>query len=86
MRQARLTRHFYNIHMQHFKTGQSRVRALEKMKSKLDTSLSDPRDQRECHLYLKDAQLKIRKLRKIARQKRQDFLTRRVDFECGGDQ
>jgi hypothetical protein len=27
----------------------------------------------------------IRKLRKEARQRRQDFLTRRVDFECGGD-
>jgi hypothetical protein len=34
---------------------------------------------------LKDAQLQVRKLRKIARNKRQEFLTRRVDFECGGD-
>jgi hypothetical protein len=86
MRQAHRTRHFYNLHMQPYKTGQSRARALTKIKSKLDTPLLDPLDQRECHSYLKDAQLKIRKLRKIARQKRQDFLTRRVDFECGGDQ
>jgi hypothetical protein len=32
-----------------------------------------------------DAQLQVRKLREIAREKRQSFLTRRVDFECGGD-
>jgi hypothetical protein len=35
--------------------------------------------------FKKYAQLKVRKLRKIAREKRQAFLTRRVDFECGGD-
>jgi hypothetical protein len=28
----------------------------------------------------------VRKLRKAAAQKRRDFLTRRVDFKCGGDE
>jgi hypothetical protein len=27
----------------------------------------------------------VNKLQKIAREKRQDFLTRRFEFECGGD-
>jgi hypothetical protein len=38
-----------------------------------------------CHLLLKDAQIKIHKLRTEAAQKRWDFLTHCVDFECGGD-
>jgi hypothetical protein len=47
--------------------------------------LPSPPDQKECHIFLKDAQLAVAKLRKIARKKRHDFLTRRVTFECGSD-
>jgi hypothetical protein len=85
MRQARLTSHYYNLLMQQFKTGQNRKNSIVTIKAKLETQLPIPEDQRECHILLKDAQLQVRKLRKIAREKRQAFLTRRVDFECGGD-
>jgi hypothetical protein len=45
-----------------------------------------PPYKKECHIVLKDAQLAVlTKLRKIAREKRHDFLTRRIVFECGGD-
>jgi hypothetical protein len=37
------------------------------------------------HILLKDVQAKICKLRTEADAKRKEFLTRRVDFECGGD-
>jgi hypothetical protein len=85
MRQARLSRHFYNMHIQQFKIGCNRSQALAKVSAKLDTSLAAPSTQRDCHLLLSAIQKTIRKLQKEARQKRQDFLTRRVDFECGGD-
>jgi hypothetical protein len=73
MRQARLTRHYYNLLMQQFKTGQNRKNSIVKIKAKLETQLPIPEDQRECHIFLKDAQLQVRKLRKIAREKRQAF-------------
>jgi ribosomal protein L35 len=86
MRQARLSRHFYNLHMQQYKRGQSRTCALDKILKKLDSPLPVPQEnQRECHIFLKDSQQMIRKLRQTARANRQDFLTRRVDVECGGD-
>jgi hypothetical protein len=44
-----------------------------------------PVNQRECHLLLKDVQAKIPKLCTKTAQTNHDFLTRRVDFECGGD-
>jgi hypothetical protein len=52
---------------------------------KLDSSPPSPADQRTCHVMLKDVQTKIRKLQTEAVQTRCAFLTRRVDFECGGD-
>jgi hypothetical protein len=86
MQQARLTCHYYNLLMQQYKTGQSRKHSILKIKATLATQLTVPTNQRECcHILLKDAQLQVRKLRKIAREKRQWFLLRRVDFECGGD-
>jgi hypothetical protein len=80
MGQAPLTRHYYNLLMQQYSTGQSREHSIVKIKAKLETQPPVPIDQRECHILLKDAQLKVRKLRKTAREKRQAFLTRRVDF------
>jgi hypothetical protein len=52
---------------------------------KLTSPPPTPIDQREFHLLLKDAQTKIHKLHTEAAHKRRDFLTRRVNFECGGD-
>jgi hypothetical protein len=85
MRQARLSRHFFNLHMQQFKIGCNRSKALANVSAKLDTALPAPPTRRECHLRLSAIQKTIRKLRKEARQQRQDFLTRRVNFKCGGD-
>jgi hypothetical protein len=86
MRQTRLVRTFYNMHLIQFKTGRSKSASIKEVLRKLDSSPPSPADQRECHLLLKDVQTKIRKLHTEAVQKRCDFLIRRVDFECGGDQ
>jgi hypothetical protein len=86
MRQTHLVRTFYNMHLIQFKTGRSKSASIKEVLRKLDSSPPSPADQLECHLLLKDVQTKIRKLRTEAVQKRCDFLTRRVDFECGGDQ
>jgi hypothetical protein len=67
-----------------FKTGRSKSASIQEVIRKMDSRPTSPADQRECHLLLKDVQTKIRKLRTVAVQKRCDFLTRRVDFECGG--
>jgi hypothetical protein len=83
MRQNRLIRSFYTLHLTQFKTGHSKVWAIRTVESKMTSPSLPPADQQECHLLLKDVQTKIRKLRQQAVQKRRDFLTRRVDF--GGD-
>jgi hypothetical protein len=84
MRQTRLVRTFYNLHLTQFKTGRKKAKSIAEVTRKLEPLPPSPGDQRECHLLLKDVQAKIRKLRKEAAQKRRAFLTRRVDFECGG--
>jgi hypothetical protein len=85
MHQTRLVRTFYNLHMIQFKTGRKKSKPIAEVQRKLESLPPAPGDQRECHLLLKDVQDKIRKLRQEAAQKRRDFLTRRVEFECGGD-
>jgi hypothetical protein len=85
MRQNLLIRTFYNLHMTQFKTGQKKSKSITEVQRKLKSYPPPPSDQQECHILLKDAQAKIRKLRKEAAQKCQEFLARRVDFECGGD-
>jgi hypothetical protein len=86
MCQTRLVRTFYNLHLTQFKTTRKKTQSIAEVKRKLESPPSPPVDKRECHLLLKEAQSKIRKLRKEAAQKRRDFLTRRVEFECGGDE
>jgi hypothetical protein len=85
LRQARLTRHYYNLLVQQYKTGKSRKPSIVKIKAKLESPPSVPTDQCECHILLKAAQLQVRKLRKITRETRQAFLTRGLDIENGGD-
>jgi hypothetical protein len=86
MRQTCLVRTFYNLYLTEFKTGRKKSKSIAEVQRKLESHHSSPDDQRECHLLLKDVQAKIRKLRREAAQKRRDFLTRRVDFECGRDE
>jgi hypothetical protein len=75
MRQARLFRHFFNLHMQQFKIGCSRSKALSTVSVKLDTPLTHPLTQRDCHLRLSAVQKTIHKLWKEARKKHQEFLS-----------
>jgi hypothetical protein len=86
MRQTRLIRSFYNLHMSQFNTGCKKSKSITEVQRKLLSLPPPPSDQQECHLLLKDVQTKIRKLRKEAAQKRRDFLTCRVTFECDGDE
>jgi hypothetical protein len=86
MRQTRLVRTFYNLHLIQFKTGCKKLKSIAEVQRKLESHPPSPGDQRECHLLLKDVQAKTRKLQKEAAQQRRDFLTRRVDFECDGDE
>jgi hypothetical protein len=86
MRQTRLVRTFYNLQLIQFKTARKKSKSINEVLRKLKSPPRPPVDQRECHLLLKDVQVKIRKLRKAAAQKRKDFLSRRVDFECSGNE
>jgi hypothetical protein len=56
MRRARLVRHFYNLHMQQFKIGYSRSKALSTVSTELDTPLTPPLTQRDCHPRLSAVQ------------------------------
>jgi hypothetical protein len=86
MRQTRLLHTFYNLHLTQFKTGRKKSKSITEVQRKLQSHPPPLSDQQECHLLLKDVQAKVRKLRKQAAQKRRDFLARRVDFECDGDE
>jgi hypothetical protein len=86
MRQTRLARTFYNLHMFQFKTGRTKSRPLKEVVRKMQAVPTTPEDQRACHLRLKEVQAKIPKLRTEAAQKRREFLACRVNFECGGDE
>jgi hypothetical protein len=85
MRQTRLARTFYNLHMSQFKTGRTKSRPLKEVERKMKSVPTTPEDQRDCHIRLKEVQAKIRKLRTEAAQKRREFLARSVNFKCGGD-
>jgi hypothetical protein len=63
MRQTRLVRTFYNLHLIQFKTGRKKSNTIREVLRKLTSPPPTPIDQRECHLLLKDVQTKIRKLR-----------------------
>jgi phage-related protein len=86
MRQTRLVRTFYNLHMFQFKTGRTKSRSLKEVVRNMTSVSTTPFDQRDCHLQLKAVQAKIRKLRAEATQKRWEFLARRVNFESGVDE
>jgi hypothetical protein len=81
MRQNRLIRTLYNLHMTQFKMGRKKTKSITDVQRKLKSSSPPPpSDQQECHILLKDAQAKIRKLRKEAAHKHREFLARCVDF------
>jgi hypothetical protein len=86
MCQAQLVPMYYNLLMIQLKTSCKKSKSITEVRRKMKSSPPTLADQRECHLLLKDVQAKIRRLRKEAAEKQKDFLTRRVDFECGGDE
>jgi hypothetical protein len=74
MRQTRLVRTFYNLHMSQFKTARIKSRSIKKVVRKMTSVPTTPSDHRECHLCLKVVQAKIQKLRAEAAQKLREFL------------
>jgi hypothetical protein len=85
MRQAHLARTFHNLQLTQFKTGRTKSKSIKEVVRKIKSLPTTPDDQRNCHLRLKEVQAKIRKLRTEAAQKRREFRTRRVNFECVGE-
>jgi hypothetical protein len=59
MRQTRLRRTFYNLHLSQFKTGRRRTAPLQRVRSKLDAIPSDPVTQQDCHLLLDEQKIQI---------------------------
>jgi hypothetical protein len=86
MRQTRLARTLYNLHLSQLKTARTKSRSIKEVVRKMTSVPTTPSDHCDCHLRLKVVQAKIRKLRAEAAQKRREFLARRVNFECGADE
>jgi hypothetical protein len=57
MRQTRLVRAFYNLHLTQFKTGRTKSKSIKEVVRKIKSLPTTPDDQRDCHLRLRKESL-----------------------------